>query len=97
MRGRVGNHGVRCALATSLSPHPRRRHYTGQPHPVGMGVCAVSAGHSAHAVHSQQAAAPAKTLELLFVGLAAGALILIPSLRLLFKTFSPMNKNAPMT
>ena len=29
------------------------------------------------------------TLELLLIGLAAGALILIPSLRLLFKTFSP--------
>ena len=45
----------------------------------------------------RQSAAPDVTLELLLVGLAGGALILIPSLRLLFKTFSPMNKNAPMT
>jgi cytochrome d ubiquinol oxidase subunit II len=41
------------------------------------------------AMSIQQAAAPAKTLELLLVGLAAGALILIPSLRLLFRTFTP--------
>lgn len=37
----------------------------------------------------RQSAAPDVTLELLLVGLAGGALILIPSLRLLFKTFSP--------
>jgi cytochrome d ubiquinol oxidase subunit II len=37
----------------------------------------------------RRSAAPSETLELLLVGLAAGALILIPSLRLLFKTFSP--------
>ena len=37
----------------------------------------------------RQSAAPDVTLELLLLGLAAGALILIPSLRLLFKTFSP--------
>jgi cytochrome d ubiquinol oxidase subunit II len=45
----------------------------------------------------RQSAAPDVTLELLLVGLGVGALVLIPSLRLLFKTFSPMNKNAPMT
>ena len=37
----------------------------------------------------RQSAAPDVTLELLLAGLAAGALVLIPSLRLLFKTFSP--------
>jgi cytochrome d ubiquinol oxidase subunit II len=37
----------------------------------------------------RRSAAPDATLELLLVGLAAGALVLIPSLRLLFKTFSP--------
>jgi cytochrome d ubiquinol oxidase subunit II len=40
----------------------------------------------------RQSAAPDVTLELLLVGLAVGALILIPSLRLLFKTFSPMRE-----
>jgi cytochrome d ubiquinol oxidase subunit II len=40
----------------------------------------------------RQSAAPDETLELLLVGLAGGALILIPSLRLLFKTFSPMRE-----
>jgi cytochrome d ubiquinol oxidase subunit II len=37
----------------------------------------------------RQTAAPAATLELLIGGLAGGALILIPSLRFLFKTFAP--------
>jgi cytochrome d ubiquinol oxidase subunit II len=37
----------------------------------------------------RQSAAPGVTLELLLVGLGVGALVLIPSLRLLFKTFSP--------
>jgi cytochrome d ubiquinol oxidase subunit II len=36
----------------------------------------------------RQAAAPTVTLELLAVGLAAGAAILIPSLRYLFRTFA---------
>jgi cytochrome bd ubiquinol oxidase subunit II len=36
----------------------------------------------------RQSAAPPETLELLLIGLVAGALVLIPSLRLLFKTFS---------
>lgn len=36
----------------------------------------------------RQAAAPAITLRLLLIGLAAGALILIPSLRYLFRTFA---------
>ena len=37
----------------------------------------------------RRAAAPEATLELLIVGLALGGAILIPSLRLLFKTFAP--------
>lgn len=37
----------------------------------------------------RQAAAPAVTLELLIIGLIAGSAILIPSLRLLLKTFAP--------
>lgn len=36
----------------------------------------------------RQAAAPPVTLKLLLIGLAAGAAILIPSLRYLFKTFA---------
>ncbi|MDB4877826.1 MAG: Cytochrome ubiquinol oxidase subunit [Gemmatimonadetes bacterium] len=40
----------------------------------------------------RQAAAPPVTLELLLIGLAAGAAILIPSLRYLFKTFAPAAK-----
>lgn len=36
----------------------------------------------------REAAAPAETLVLLLVGLVVGALVLIPSLRFLFKTFS---------
>jgi cytochrome d ubiquinol oxidase subunit II len=42
----------------------------------------------------QQAVAPPKTLELLLVGLAAGALILIPSFRLLFRTFTPRGETS---
>ncbi len=37
----------------------------------------------------REAAAPAETLELLLIGLAVGAAVLIPSLRFLLKTFSP--------
>jgi cytochrome d ubiquinol oxidase subunit II len=37
----------------------------------------------------RQSAAPDVTLELLLIGLAVGALVLIPSLRMLFKTFAP--------
>ncbi len=37
----------------------------------------------------RQSAAPTETLELLLIGLAVGAAVLIPSLRLLFKTFTP--------
>jgi cytochrome d ubiquinol oxidase subunit II len=36
----------------------------------------------------RNSAAPSETLELLLAGLVAGALVLVPSLRLLFKTFS---------
>jgi len=42
----------------------------------------------------RQAAAPRETLELLIVGLAGGAAILIPSLRLLIKTFAPASDTA---
>jgi cytochrome d ubiquinol oxidase subunit II len=43
----------------------------------------------------RRSAAPDETLELLLVGLAVGALILIPSLRLLFKTFAPVREPSP--
>ena len=37
----------------------------------------------------RQTAAPPPTLELLLIGLAGGTFVLVPSLRLLFKTFAP--------
>jgi cytochrome d ubiquinol oxidase subunit II len=43
----------------------------------------------------RRSAAPDETLELLLVGLAVGALILFPSLRLLFKTFAPVREPSP--
>jgi len=43
----------------------------------------------------REAAAPTLTLELLLVGLVAGALVLIPSLRFLFKTFVRIDDVSP--
>jgi cytochrome bd ubiquinol oxidase subunit II len=45
----------------------------------------------------RQAAAPPLTLDLLLAGLVVGALVLIPSLRMLFKTFMPRHEEAPAT
>jgi cytochrome d ubiquinol oxidase subunit II len=43
----------------------------------------------------RQSAAPMETLELLLIGLVVGALVLIPSLRLLFRTFSRVDPSGP--
>ena len=45
----------------------------------------------------RQAAAPAITLRLLLIGLAAGALILIPSLRYLFRDLRRSSERGPLT
>ena len=73
-------------LAPRLPTGADRRRRPGLAHPLGLGAGPVSLAPAAR-LHRGAAASPRPTLALLLVALAAGALILLPSLYYLFRIF----------